>query len=318
MGKDERIRILSGSASVQLLEKISRYLGVEPVDTYVGRFSDGEIRVQIRENIRGNNVYIIQSTNPPGDNILELLLLIDAAKRASAKSIAAVIPYFGYARQDRKDAPRVPISAKVMANLLQTVGASRVLTVDLHADQIQGFFDIPVDNLYAIPVFKEYVEKKFPDLNRDDFVIVSPDAGGTRRARLFARKLGDLPIALIDKRRPRPNVAEVMNVIGDVKGKVAIIVDDIIDTGNSVRSAAMALKEKGATEIYVLITHGIFSGRAKEILDDSPINEIVITDTIEGNEDRLPSKARKISIAGLMGEAIRRIHYSESLSVLFL
>ncbi len=318
MGKDERIRILSGSASVQLLEKISRYLGVEPVDTYVGRFSDGEIRVQIRENIRGNNVYIIQSTNPPGDNILELLLLIDAAKRASAKSIAAVIPYFGYARQDRKDAPRVPISAKVMANLLQTVGASRVLTVDLHADQIQGFFDIPVDNLYAIPVFKEYVEKKFPDLNRDDFVIVSPDAGGTRRARLFARKLGDLPIALIDKRRPRPNVAEVMNVIGDVKGKVAIIVDDIIDTGNSVRSAAMALKEKGATEIYVLITHGIFSGRAKEILDDSPINEIVITDTIEGNEDRLPSKARKISIADLMGEAIRRIHYSESLSVLFL
>ena len=318
MGKDERIRILAGAASVQLLEKISRYLGVEPVDTYVGRFSDGEIRVQIRENIRGNNVYIIQSTNPPGDNILELLLLIDAAKRASAKSIAAVIPYFGYARQDRKDAPRVPISAKVMANLLQTVGASRVLTVDLHADQIQGFFDIPVDNLYAIPVFKEYVEKKFPDLNRDDFVIVSPDAGGTRRARLFARKLGDLPIALIDKRRPRPNVAEVMNVIGDVKGKVAIIVDDIIDTGNSVRSAAMALKEKGATEIYVLITHGIFSGRAKEILDDSPINEIVVTDTIEGNEDRLPSKARKISIAGLMGEAIRRIHYSESLSVLFL
>ncbi len=318
MGKDNRIRILSGSASVQLLEKISRYLNVEPVDTYVGRFSDGEIRVQIKENIRGDNVYIIQSTNPPGDNILELLLLIDAAKRASAKSIAAVIPYFGYARQDRKDAPRVPISAKVMANLLQTVGASRVLTVDLHADQIQGFFDIPVDNLYAIPVFKEYVEKKFPDLNRDDFVIVSPDAGGTRRARLFARKLGDLPIALIDKRRPRPNVAEVMNVIGDVKGKVAIIVDDIIDTGNSVRSAAMALKDKGATEIYVLITHGIFSGRAKEILDDSPINEIVVTDTIEGNEDRLPSKARKISIAGLMGEAIRRIHYSESLSVLFL
>jgi len=318
MGKDDRIRLLSGSASVQLLEKISNFLDVEPVDTYVGRFSDGEIRVQIKENIRGDNVYIIQSTNPPGDNILELLLLIDAAKRASAKSIAAVIPYFGYARQDRKDAPRVPISAKVMANLLQTVGASRVLTVDLHADQIQGFFDIPVDNLYAIPVFKEYVEKKFPNLNRDDFVIVSPDAGGTRRARLFARKLGDLPIALIDKRRPRPNVAEVMNVIGDVEGKIAIIVDDIIDTGNSVRSAAIALKEKGATEIYVLITHGIFSGKAKEILDDSPINEIVVTDTIEGNEDRLPSKARKISIAGLMGEAIRRIHYSESLSVLFL
>ncbi len=318
MGKDNRIRILSGSASMQLLEKISRYLDVEPVDTYVGRFSDGEIRVQIRENIRGDNVYIIQSTNPPGDNIMELLLLIDAAKRASAKSIAAVIPYFGYARQDRKDAPRVPISAKVMANLLQTVGASRVLTVDLHADQIQGFFDIPVDNLYAIPVFKEYIQKKFPDINRDDFVVVSPDAGGTRRARLFARKLGDLPIALIDKRRPRPNVAEVMNVIGEVEGKVAIIVDDIIDTGNSVRSASIALKEKGATEIYVFITHGIFSGRAREILDDAPISEIVITDTIEGNEDRLPSKARKISIAGLMGEAIRRIHYSESLSVLFL
>ncbi len=318
MGKDNRIRILSGSASMQLLEKISHYLDVEPVDTYVGRFSDGEIRVQIRENIRGDNVYIIQSTNPPGDNIMELLLLIDAAKRASARSIAAVIPYFGYARQDRKDAPRVPISAKVMANLLQTVGASRVLTVDLHADQIQGFFDIPVDNLYAIPVFKEYIQKKFPDINRNDFVVVSPDAGGTRRARLFARKLGDLPIALIDKRRPRPNVAEVMNVIGEVEGKVAIIVDDIIDTGNSVRSASIALKEKGATEIYVLITHGIFSGRAREILDDAPINEIVITDTIEGNEDRLPAKARKISIAGLMGEAIRRIHYSESLSVLFL
>ncbi len=317
MGKND-IRLLSGSASRELLNKISRYLDVEPVDTYVGRFSDGEIRVQIKENIRGNNVYIIQSTNPPGDNIMELLLLIDAAKRASAKNITAVIPYFGYARQDRKDAPRVPISAKVMANLLQTVGASRVLTVDLHADQIQGFFDIPVDNLYAIPVFKEYLLKKFPGLNREEFVIVSPDAGGTRRARLFARKLGDLPIALIDKRRPRPNVAEVMNVIGEVEGKTAIIVDDIIDTGNSVRSAAIALKERGARNVFVLITHGIFSGKAKEILEDSPIDEIIVTDTIEGNDGRMPSIAKKISISSLMGEAIRRIHFSESLSVLFL
>lgn len=249
---------------------------------------------------------------------MELLLLIDAAKRASAKNITAVIPYFGYARQDRKDAPRVPISAKVMANLIQTVGASRVLTVDLHADQIQGFFDIPVDNLYAIPIFKDYLFKKFPQMDREQYVIVSPDAGGTKRARLFARKLGDLSIAMIDKRRPRPNVAEVMNVIGEVEGKVAIIVDDIIDTGNSVRNAAIALRERGAKNVYALITHGVFSGRAKEILEDSPIDEIVVTDTIEGNEERMPSIAKKISISNLIGEAIRRIHFSESLSVLFL
>ncbi len=314
----DSLKLFGGNASLKLTYKVCQYLGIEAVKVFVGRFSDGEIRVKIEESIRGESVFIIQSTNPPSDNLMELLLMIDAAKRASSRNITAVIPYFGYARQDRKDEPRVPISAKLVANIIEKSGADRVITIDLHAEQIQGFFDIPVDNLYAFPVFKEYIDDKFGKLNQNDFVVVSPDAGGTRRARLFAKKLGDLPIALIDKRRPKPNVAEVLHVIGDVKGKIAIIVDDIVDTGRSLRVASEALMNDGAKEIYAFVTHGLFSGNAKEILNEAPIKEIVITDTIENNEERLPKNARKITISNLLGEAIRRIHQSASVSVLFL
>ncbi len=312
------IKIISGNSSKLLLNEICRYLGVEPVSHLVNRFADGEIRVQILESIRGDDVFIIQSTNPPADNLMELLLLIDAVKRASANNITAVIPYFGYARQDRKDAPRVPISAKLVSDLIQTAGATRVLTVDLHAEQIQGFFSIPVDNLYAIPVFKNYISKIYDYLNPDDFVIVSPDVGGTRRARLFAKKLGELPIALIDKRRPSPNHAEVMNVIGDVGNKVAIIIDDIIDTGKTVSLASKVLLERGAKEVLAFATHGLFSLNAKEVLENSEIKEIIVTNTIEGNENRIPQKSKKINIAPLIAEAIKRIHNSESVSNLFV
>ncbi len=312
------IKIISGNSSKLLLNEICRYLGIEPVNHLVDRFADGEIRVQILESIRGDDVFIIQSTNPPADNLMELLLLIDAVKRASANNITAVIPYFGYARQDRKDAPRVPISAKLVSDLIQTAGATRVLTVDLHAEQIQGFFSIPVDNLYAIPVFKNYISKIYDNLNPDKFVIVSPDVGGTRRARLFAKKLGELPIALIDKRRPSPNHAEVMNVIGDVENRIAIIVDDIIDTGRTIALASKALLERGAKEVLAFATHGLFSLNARKILENSEIKEIVITNTIEGNENRIPQKSRKITIAPLIAEAIKRIHNSESVSSLFI
>ncbi|MEO0144524.1 MAG: ribose-phosphate pyrophosphokinase [candidate division WOR-3 bacterium] len=311
-------KILSGNASKQLLNEICDYLSIKPIEHIVDKFSDGEIRVQILESIRGDDVFIIQSTNPPSDNLMELLLIIDAVKRASANNITAVIPYFGYARQDRKDAPRVPISAKLVSDLIQVAGANRVLTVDLHAEQIQGFFNIPVDNLYAIPIFKEYILKHYGNLNSDEFIVVSPDVGGTRRARLFAKKLGELPIALIDKRRPSPNHAEVMNVIGDVKNKIAIIVDDIIDTGRTIALASKALIEKGCKEVIVFATHGLFSSNAKEILENAEIKEIIITNTIEGNEARIPRNAKKISIAPLIAQAIKRIHNSESVSSLFI
>jgi len=312
------IKILGGNSSRNLLKEICNYLSLESVSCIVDKFADGEIRVQILESIRGDNVFIIQSTNPPSDNLMELLLIIDAVKRASAKEIIAVIPYFGYARQDRKDTPRVPISAKLVSDLIQTAGATRILTVDLHAEQIQGFFNIPVDNLYAIPVFREYIIKKFGQLSSDEFVIVSPDAGGTRRARLFAKKFGELPIALIDKRRPSPNQAEIMNVIGDVKNKVAIIVDDIIDTGKTITYASRALLEKGAKKVIVCATHGLFSSNSKEILENSDIEEIIITNTIEGNNSRIPKNSKIISIAPLLGEAIKRIYNSQSVSSLFI
>jgi ribose-phosphate pyrophosphokinase len=312
------IKILSGNASKNLLNEICDYLSVESVSCIVDKFSDGEIRVQILESIRGDNVFIIQSTNPPSDNLMELLLIIDAVKRASANEVIAVIPYFGYARQDRKDAPRVPISAKLVSDLIQTAGATRILTVDLHAEQIQGFFNIPVDNLYAIPIFREYIIKKFGQLSSDEFVIVSPDAGGTRRARLFAKKFGELPIALIDKRRPSPNQAEIMNVIGDVKDKIAIIVDDIIDTGKTIAYASKALLEKGAKKVIVCATHGLFSSNSKELLENSDIEEIIITNTIEGNHSKIPKNSKIISIAPLLGEAIKRIHNSQSVSSLFI
>jgi len=308
------IKLISGSNSRKLLEAIAGYLKIEPCAHEVTRFKDGEIRVQIKESVRGHDVFIIQSTEPPGDNLLELLLLIDAAKRASAKRITAVIPYFGYARQDRKDQPRVPISAKLVANLIQVAGTSRVLTLDLHADQIQGFFDIPVDNLYATPVFKEY----FNNLDPTKDIVVAPDVGATKRARAFARRLGDVPIALIDKRRPEPNKAEVMNIVGDVKGKRCLIVDDIIDTGNTLVEAVKALLNNGAEEVKAVATHALFSDNCVEKLEKSELSEVVVTDSIPKVDQVKSNKIKVLSVAPLIGEAIRRIHDELSVSSLFI
>jgi len=306
------IALLAGNASRRLAERIANVLGLELTPAIVSRFRDGEIRVQILENIRGTDVFIVQSTNPPADHLMELLLLVDAAKRASASRITAVIPYFGYARQDRKDQPRVPISAKLVANLLETAGIHRVLTLDLHTDQIQGFFDVPVDNLYATPVFKPYFNSLPPNT-----VVVAPDVGATRRARAIARKLGNFPIALIDKRRPQPNAAEVMHVIGDVEGKEALIVDDILDTGNTLVKAAEALKNHGALRVRAAITHALFSGDAREKVENSVLEEVVITDSVELSPERYPQKAKILSVDELLAEAIVRIHEARSISELF-
>ncbi len=297
---------------------ICEELGIEPTKHTVSRFADGEIFVQIEESVRGDDVFIIQSTNPPAENILELLLLADAARRASAARITAVIPYFGYARQDRKDKPRVPISAKLIAKLVESSGFDRVLTVDLHADQIQGFFDIPVDNLYATPIFKRYLQSEFPlGLNPDEWIIVSPDVGGIKRARTIAEKLWNLPIALIDKRRPKPNVAEVVRVIGDVKEKNVLLIDDIIDTATTISNATFALKNEGANRIIIMATHGLFSGDALEKLANCPAESVVITNTINHNKE-LPSKIITLDISQLLAEAIKRIHKGGSVSQLFL
>ncbi len=310
----DKIKILGGTASWDLKEKICENLGVKPTNLEVSRFADGEIRIQIKENIRGCDVFIVQSTHPPADNLMELLLLIDAALRASAKRITAVIPYFGYARQDRKDAPRVPISAKLVANLIQCAGANRVLTCDLHSDQIQGFFDIPVDNLYAFSVFREYLRI----LPADKFTVVSPDVGGTNRARAFAKRLGNLPLALIDKRRPSPNMAEVMNVIGEVEKRNILIVDDLIDTGKTVANGAKILKDKGAGSIWVCATHGLFSANSKDILEDSPIDKVIVTNTIPIPPHKKFKKLEILDISSLFAEAIKRIHEEVSISELFV
>jgi ribose-phosphate pyrophosphokinase len=280
----------------------------------VKTFSDGEISVEINENVRGKDVFIIQPTCPPvNDNLMELLIMIDAARRASAGRITAVIPYYGYARQDRKVAPRQPISAKLVANLITVAGASRVLTMDLHAGQIQGFFDIPVDNLFARPVLLHYLKEHF----KDDLVIVSPDAGGVERARAFAKRL-DASLAIIDKRRERANVAEVMNIIGDVKGKTAVIVDDMVDTGGTLTKAASALLDKGASAVYACCTHPVLSGNAVQRIEESPIKELIVTDTIPLSEEaRKCKKIKVLSVGKLFGEAVRRIHLNESVSVLF-
>ena len=311
----EKIRIFSGNSNPALAQKICEALGVPLGNAGVKTFSDGEVMVEIRENVRGRDVYLVQSTcAPTNNNLMELLVMTDALKRASAATITAVIPYYGYARQDRKAAPRTPISAKLVADLVTTAGIDRVVTIDLHAAQIQGFFNIPVDNLYAAPVILNHLKERFAGQN---IVMVTPDAGGTERARSFAKRL-DCPIAMIDKRRTGPNVAEVMHLIGDVKDKIAIVLDDMIDTAGTLTQAAGALKQNGAAAIYACATHGVLSGPAIDRINGSVIEEVVLTDTIPlGDNTGRTSKIKVLSVAPLLAEAIRRIHEDESVSSLF-
>jgi len=311
-----RMKLISGTANPELAQKISEYLAIPLVQTKITRFSDGEIFVEINENVRGADVFIIQPTCPPvNENLVELLIMIDAARRASARRITAVIPYYGYARQDRKTAPRTPITAKLVANVIVVAGARRVLTMDLHAGQIQGFFDIPVDHLYAMPVFLEYLKNKF---RGEEIVIVSPDAGGVERAREYAKRL-NATMAIVDKRRPKPNESEVMNIIGDVKDKIAVIIDDMIDTAGTVCKAASAIMERGAKEVYAVATHPVLSGPAVERLAQSPIKEVIVSDTIPLREEaKRLDKIKVLSVSKLLGEAIRRIHTDDSISSLFI
>ena len=311
----DRIRIFSGNANLPLARKICDKLGVPLGNANVSTFSDGETRVEINENVRGMDVFIIQSTCPPVNNTcMELLILIDAMKRASADRITAVIPYYGYGRQDRKVAPRAPISAKLIADLLTTAGAQRILSLDLHAGQIQGFFNIPVDNLFATPVLLDYIKKNY----RDNLMIVSPDTGGVERARAFAKRIG-VYLAIIDKRREGPNETQVMNIIGNVKGATAIILDDMIDTAGTVTKAADALRDAGATDVSVCCTHPVFSGSAMERIKKSNIREIIVTDTIPLSDNAKSYTSIKVlSVAGLLSEAVRRIYYNESVSSLFI
>jgi ribose-phosphate pyrophosphokinase len=311
---DSLLKLFSGSSNPDLANEIARYLNMELSKIELRRFKDGENWAKIKENVRGHDVFIIQSTcSPANDHIIELLLMIDAAFRASAGRIAVVIPYFGYARQDRKVEPRVPISSKVVANIIQVTGADRVLTMDLHAEQIQGFFDIPLDNLYAAPVAIEYIK----GLKLKDVVVVSPDSGGAERARFYAKNI-DAGLAIIDKRRPEPNVAEVQYVIGDVQNKNCILVDDMVDTGGSISKAVGALKAQGAKDVYCLFTHPVLSGDAIDKLESAGFKEIMFTNTIPYRGPRKIKGMKVLSIAPLFGEAIRRIHNGESVSSLFV
>ena len=309
------MKLLAGNSNKNLSQKISKYLKTKLVNSNIKKFSDGEIYVEINENIRGNNIFIIQSiSSPANDNLLEMLLCIDALKRSSAKNITAVIPYFGYARQDRKVVPRTSISAKLVSNLITKAGADRVVTVDLHAGQIQGFFDIPVDNLFATPIFYRHIKKR---LELNNLVCVSPDIGGVERSRALGKLLG-VELAIVDKRRPAPGKSKVMNIIGNVKDKVCIIVDDIIDSGGTIVNAAKKLKDKGAKEIHVYITHGVLSGEAVKKIKNSPIKNLVITDTIDNSKKINNVKNIEIlSISNLLGEALKRISNSTSVSDLF-
>ncbi len=311
----ERIRVFSGNANIELAKKICDKLGVPLGKANVTTFSDGETRVEINENVRGMDVFIIQSTcTPVNVTLMELLIMSDAMKRASADRITAVVPYYGYARQDRKVAPRAPISAKLVADLITTAGAQRLLSMDLHAGQIQGFFNIPVDNLFATPVLIDYMKKNYSD----DTVVVSPDTGGVERARAFGKRLG-ASLAIIDKRREGPNEAQVMNIIGNVKGKRVIILDDMVDTAGTVVQAANALTTAGALEVSVCCTHPVLSGPAIERIEGSCIKEFVVTDTIPLSERAAKCERIKIlSVSGLLSEAVRRIYYNDSVSSLFI
>lgn len=310
----DRLILFSGNANRVLSQEIADYLGVPLGDAEVSRFADDEILVQICENVRGADVFVIQPTcRPVNENLMELLVIIDALKRASAWRITAVMPYYGYGRQDRKVQPRVPITAKLVADLLTAAGVHRVLTMDLHAGQIQGFFTTPVDHLYAAPVLLRYFEER----RLGDTVVVSPDAGGVERARAFAKRLGS-PLAFIDKRRTRPNEAKVMHIVGDVEGRDVIIVDDMIDTGGTLTQAVSALLEKGAKRIFASCTHPVLSGPAVERIDGSVLEEVVVTNTIPLPEGRMSKKLTILSVAPLLGEAISRIHKEESVSCLFV
>lgn len=305
-------KLLSGSANRPLAEEIARYMGVELSRLTSTRFADGEIFVRIDENIRGNDVFIIQPTNSPAESIMELLLLIDASRRASAARITVVMPYYGYSRQDRKDQPRVAIGAKLLANMIQTAGADRVLGIDFHQHQLQGFFDIPVDHLYAAPVFTAHYRRK----HLHELVVVAPDVGSAKMARGFAKRL-DAAFAIIDKRRPKANVAEVVNVVGDVEGRDCLLADDMIDTAGTVCEAARALKRLGARDVYVSATHALLSGPAAERLSAAPIVEVAVTDTIAIPPERHFPKLRVLSVGELLAKAIRHIHSEQSVSSLF-
>ncbi|CAN5299806.1 ribose-phosphate pyrophosphokinase [soil metagenome] len=305
-------KLISGTANRGLAEAIGHQLGVELCKVTTSRFADGELFVRIDENVRGNDVFIVQPTNPPADNILELLLLIDAARRASAARVTCVMPYYGYSRQDRKDQPRVAIGAKLLANLIATAGADRLLGIDFHQHQLQGFFDIPVDHLYAAPVFVSHFRKK--DLH--DVVVIAPDVGAAKMARGFAKRL-DGSLAIIDKRRPKANVAEVVNVVGEVEGRDCVIADDMIDTAGTVSEAAVALKELGARDVYACATHALLSGPACERLAKAPIKEIVVTDTVAISESRRFDTLYVLSVGELLSKAVRYIHAEQSVSSLF-
>ena len=309
------MKIVSGTSSISLSDQICKYLKTKPTQREIVRFADSEVYVEIKENMRGNDVYLIQSTSyPANDNIMELLICIDSLRRSSAKNITAVIPYFGYARQDRKVVPRSPISAKLVANLITNAGANRVLTMDLHANQIQGFFDIPVDNLYAAPVLLKHILK---NIGMKNIVCVAPDVGGVERARAIGKRL-NAGLAIIDKRRERPGQSEVMNVIGEVKNKSCIIIDDLIDSGGTICNAADALMDKGAKEVYCYVVHGVLTGSSIDKIKKSKMKKIVITDTIDNTKKiKGISKIEVVSIAPLIAEAIKRISQSTSVSSLF-
>ena len=305
--------ILGGNSNPELIKEIAEFLGRTPADVLVSRFPEGEVQVQIRENIRGRDVFIVQSTSsPPNENLMELLILIDAARRASAKRITAVLPFFGYARQDRKDRPRVPITAKLVANLITKAGADRVLTMDLHAGQIQGFFDIPVDHLYSISVIGEYLRRK----KLKNLVIVSPDVGGIRMARAYAHLL-NAPLAIVDKRRENAAQTHVMHIIGEVEGKNVVMVDDMVSTAGSLVEGVRALKEAGALDIYAAVVHPILAGQAVERIGNSELSELITTNSIALAPEKRIDKIQPLSVAPLLGEAIARIHRHESVSSLF-
>ena len=309
------MKILAGTSNLKLCKDIARNLKLKLVNTNITRFPDNEIYVEINENIRGNSIFVVQSTsNPVNDNLMELLICIDALRRSSAKNITAVIPYFGYARQDRKVVPRTAISAKLVSNLITDAGANRILSVDLHAGQIQGFFDIPVDNLFSTPIFARHIKK---NIKTNNLICVAPDVGGVERARALSRRI-NVGIAIIDKRRPTPGKSEVMNIVGNVKHKICVIVDDIIDSGGTIVNAAKALKDKGAKEIYVYITHAVLSGSAVDKIKESQIKKLIITDTIDNSKKiKISKKIEVISFAPMISEAIKRISNSTSVSSLF-